>query len=76
MTCYACEKAQDRPNLKFRGPPGCIGCDARQLALTYGGMNHEAITTAMHRQWPTTAEFKQGRNLFWIWVKRLNEAKG
>lgn len=73
--CYACEKAQDRPRLKFRGPPGCVSCDARALALIYGGMEREQVEPQLRRAWPNAADFSKGRNLFWIWVRRINEAK-
>jgi hypothetical protein len=45
------------------------------MALTFGGMKREAIDKAMHLAWPDTKAFKEGRRLFWIWVKLIDVAK-
>jgi hypothetical protein len=76
MTCYACEKvAPLNPSTALRGPPDCISCEARALALVYGGMKREAIDKAMHLAWTDTKAFKEGRRLFWIWCKHIEMAK-
>lgn len=75
MNCYACEKDKDRPALKFRGPRSCVNCDARELAISHGGKAPEDVDTAMHEKWPETKTFRQGRTLFWNWVRVIEEAK-
>jgi hypothetical protein len=74
--CYACEKvAPLNPSTALRGPPGCISCEARALALVYGGMGREQIDPVLHLAWKDTKAFKEGRRLFWIWVKLIDVAK-
>lgn len=75
MNCYACEKAKDRPFLQFRGPRSCVGCGARELAISHGGMKPEIVDSAMHSKWPDSKTFRQGRTLFWNWVRAIEEAK-
>jgi hypothetical protein len=74
-SCYACEKAPENPFIGFRGPASCISCDARALALVYGGMGREQIDPVLHLAWTDTKAFKEGRRLFWIWVKLIDVAK-
>lgn len=73
--CFACQVAEKHPATTLRGPAGCLSCDARTLALIYGGMTHAAISAAMHATWPDTKSFTKGRALFWSWVRKIEEAK-
>ena len=72
--CFACQTAEKHPSTTLRGP-GCLACDARILAVTYGGMAREQIDPVLHAMWPTAAEFKKGRLAFWLAVRAIEEAK-
>lgn len=73
--CYACIVAAKHPATTLRGPAGCLSCEARALAIAYGGMEREQIDPVLHMAWSDTKTFRQGRTLFWNWVRAIEEAK-
>lgn len=75
MSCFACQVAEKHPATTLRGPAGCLSCQARELAISHGGKAPEDVDTAMHEKWPETKTFRQGRTLFWNWVRAIEEAK-
>lgn len=73
--CYACKVAETHPLTKLRGNADCVSCDARALAAQFGGLPFETVTSVLTRAWPEVKKFREGRSLFWMWAKLIDEAK-
>ena len=74
--CYGCKVAETHQATALRGNADCISCDARALALEYGGKQRSQTEPALRLAWQDIATFNRGRPLFWAWIRRIDEARG